>query len=72
MDQTGAWTLKTLRSIASHPGVVSTALAQQMKMERPAFKINARKLKEVGITESLEVGYQLSPWGKALLRELGD
>jgi hypothetical protein len=71
MDQTstmGAWTRKTLWLIATHPGVVSTALAQRMKMERPVFKINVRKLKELGLTESLDVGYRLSPLGEAFLR----
>jgi hypothetical protein len=38
-----------------------------MKMERPAFKINVRKLKELGLTESLEVGYRLSALGEAFL-----
>jgi Mn-dependent DtxR family transcriptional regulator len=47
---------------------VSTTLARRMKMERPAFKINVRKLKELGLTESLEVGYRLSALGEALLR----
>jgi len=30
-----------------------------------------RKLKELGLTESLEVGYRLSPRGRALLERLG-
>jgi hypothetical protein len=38
-----------------------------MGMERRAFKGNVRKLKELGLTESLEVGYRLSPRGRALL-----
>ena len=29
------------------------------------FKRNVRKLKELGLTESLEVGYRLSPRGEA-------
>lgn len=66
-SSTGAWTHKTLGLIDSHPGVVSTVLARRMKMERPDFKINVRKLKELGLTESLDVGYQLSPLGKAFL-----
>ena len=61
----GPWTTKTLRLIASYPGVVSTALARQLDYDRPAFKINVRKLKELGLTESLEVGYRLSPLGRA-------
>ena len=69
-SSTGPWTLKTLQLIASHPGVVSTILARRMKMERPAFKINVRKLKEMGLTESLEVGYRLSPLGEAFVKAL--
>jgi hypothetical protein len=66
-SNTGPWTRKTLRLIASNPGVVSTVLAQRMNMDRPAFKINVRKLKELGLTESLEVGYRLSPLGETFL-----
>ena len=36
-------------------------------MDRPAFKLNVRKLKALGLTESLEVGYRLSPRGAAFL-----
>jgi predicted transcriptional regulator len=67
-SSTGAWTTKTLELIAAHPGVVSAQLAKRMKMERPAFKVNVRKLKELGLTESLEIGYRLSPLGQALMR----
>jgi hypothetical protein len=70
MDQsgtTGAWTRKTLELIGSYPGVVSTTLARRMKIERPEFKIKVRKLKELGLTESLEVGYRLSRLGEAFL-----
>jgi len=66
-SNTGAWTRETLRLIASDPGVVSTTLAHRMKMDRPSFKINVRKLKEMGLTESLEVGYRLSPLGEAFV-----
>jgi hypothetical protein len=68
---TGPWTRRTLELIAAHPGVVSTALARRMKMERPAFKINVRKLKELGLTESLEVGYRLSALGEAFIKATG-
>ena len=40
-------------------------------MERPAFKLNVRKLKALGLTESLEVGYRLSPRGAAYLQAVG-
>lgn len=63
----GPWTAKALRLIANYPGVVSTALARLMDRERMAFKTDVRKLKELGLTESLEVGYRLSPLGRAFV-----
>jgi hypothetical protein len=68
-SSTGPWTRRTLRLIATYPGVVSTALARRMNADRPAFKINVRKLKELGLTESLEIGYRLSPLGRSFLGE---
>jgi hypothetical protein len=63
----GAWTGTTLRLIADNPGVVSTELAEKMGRERPAFKTDVRKLKRLGLTISLDVGYRLSPRGEAFL-----
>jgi len=40
-------------------------------MARLPFKANVRKLKALGLTESLEVGYRLSPRGEALLSFVG-
>lgn len=65
----GPWTRATLRLIAEQPGTVSTRLAEQAGRERFAFKADVRKLKALGLTESLEVGYRLSPLGAAFLRE---
>lgn len=64
------WTRTTLQLIEKYPGVVSTALARHAGQEHPDFKINVRKLKEMGLTESLQVGYQLSPRGASLLRAI--
>jgi hypothetical protein len=61
------WTDATLGVIADHPEVVSTELAALVGQERPAFKLNVRKLKGLGLTESLKVGYRLSPRGVAVL-----
>jgi hypothetical protein len=38
-----------------------------MGRERLAFKTDVRKLKALGLTESLPVGYRLSPRGEAWL-----
>jgi len=64
------WTRTTLQLIAKYPGVVSTALARRAGYERQAFKVKVRALKEMGLTESLDTGYRLSPRGEALLRSL--
>ena len=61
------WALPVLRLIAANPGVVSTELAPQVGMERLPFKQKVRRLKELGLTESLETGYRLSPRGEAFL-----
>ena len=66
----GPWTRQALELIDRNPAIVSTVLAAEMGLERPVFKINIRKLKESGLTESLEVGYRLSPRGKRLLAQL--
>lgn len=64
----GPWTRPTLGLIAEHPGVVSTKLAAELGApSRPVFKADVRKLKRLGLTESLEVGYRLSPRGRAYL-----
>ncbi|HEY4609792.1 MAG TPA: ASCH domain-containing protein [Ilumatobacteraceae bacterium] len=71
LDRNGPWTRTTLQLIDRYPGIVSTTLAQHAEQERAAFKLNVRKLKELGLTESLDVGYRLSPRGEAVLRALG-
>ena len=73
MDRTGGtpWTRQVLRLIERYPGVVSTALARRTGLDRAVFKVQVRKLKELGLTESLDVGYRLSPLGEAVVRSLG-
>jgi len=67
----GAWTNATLKLIARHPGTPARVLAQQLDRETPPFKADVRKLKKLGLTLSLEVGYELSPRGHALLGSRG-
>jgi hypothetical protein len=68
----GPWTIATLRLIGDRPGVRAGDLAAAADRERHPFKTDVRKLKELGLTESLEVGYRLSPRGRALLERLGE
>jgi hypothetical protein len=63
----GPWTMAVLRLIRDRPGVRAGDLAAAVGRERASFKVDVRKLKELGLTESLEVGYRLSPRGRALL-----
>jgi hypothetical protein len=64
------WTVRTLQIIRQHPGVRAGTLCGLSGQEKEPFKINVRKLKNLGLTESLEVGYRLSPRGEALLDRL--
>ena len=66
----GPWTAPVLHLLAQNPGVRAGDLAPMVAQEIAAFKLNVRKLKTLGLTESLEVGYRLSPRGAALLDEL--
>jgi hypothetical protein len=66
----GAWTRPVLRHIAVHEGQPAAAIASTFGVEKAVLKQNIRKLKELGLTESLETGYRLSPRGEALLGAL--
>lgn len=68
MDRVAPWTVAVLALIAEHPGVRAPDLAARLGRETAPFKRDVRKLKELGLTESLEVGYRLSPRGRAYLR----
>ncbi len=64
----GPWTAATLRAIADAPATRAADLAERLgRPELQPFKTDVRKLKALGLTESLEVGYRLSPRGRAFL-----
>lgn len=62
-----AWTLDTLALIEAHPATLAATLADKARKAKLAFKEDVRKLKGLGLTESLDVGYRLSPRGAAWL-----
>ena len=66
----GPWTGAVLTLIADRPGIVSTVLAEAIGWERQDFKLHVRRLKELGLTLSLDVGYRLSPRGESYLNYL--
>jgi hypothetical protein len=64
------WTTRYLQLIAGQPAVVSRVLAPRLDADLLPFKRRVRQLKELGLTESLEVGYRLSTRGRAVLEWL--
>jgi hypothetical protein len=63
----GPWTRETLALIRDQPAIRAADLAGLLGRDRASFKIDVRKLKNLGLTESLDVGYRLSPRGRAYL-----
>jgi hypothetical protein len=66
----GPWTGTVLALIANRPAVVSTVLAESIGWERQDFKLHVRRLKALGLTLSLDIGYRLSPRGESYLRSV--
>lgn len=67
MDGGTPWVRATLGLIGQKPGWPAQELADLLGLEKLKFKNNVRRLKALGLTESLEVGYRLSPRGQAWL-----
>jgi hypothetical protein len=67
----GPWTTSVLELIARKPEVRAEELAAELGRQKPPFKRDVRKLKELGLTISLSPGYRLSPRGEAVLKALG-
>ena len=68
----GAWTEAYLRLIDEHPARRAPDLAEMVGREMQPFKLDIRKLKNLGLTKSLKIGYELSPRGRAWLDSLSD
>jgi hypothetical protein len=64
----GPWTMATLDIIRRRPHTRAPDLAAEMGRERDPFKIDVRKLKNLGLTRSFDVGYEVSPRGTAYLQ----
>ena len=67
----GPWTAAVLDLITHHPGRRAPDLAEMLGRETQPFKIDVRKLKNLGLTLSLVVGYRVSPRGETYLRQSG-
>ncbi len=67
---TGPWTRRVLAEIEARPGVAARVLAERLGGEKDWLKPQVRKLKNLGLTVSLPVGYELSPRGRIALQWL--
>jgi hypothetical protein len=67
LDGKKPWTEETLAIIRKHPRMAASKLAAKLGRETLPFKVDVRKLKKLGLTQSFEVGYEISPRGLAYL-----
>ncbi len=70
-SKVGNWTQETLEAIAANPRLRAADLAIILGREKGWLKPNIRKLKNLGLTISHEVGYEISPLGRAYLGRMG-
>jgi hypothetical protein len=61
------WTRQYLELIAANEAVRAPDLAERLGLETAPFKRRVRQLKGLGLTISLDVGYRISPRGRAYL-----
>jgi len=66
----GPWTAATLELIRKNPRVAASKLAAKLKREKLEFKADVVKLKKLGLTQSFEVGYEVSPRGLEWLKRM--
>jgi hypothetical protein len=67
LDAKRAWTAETLAIIDQRPRIAASQLAARLGRETAPFKADVVKLKKLGLTQSFEVGYEISPRGRAYL-----
>jgi hypothetical protein len=63
----GPWTDRVLATIAARPGCRAADLAAELRLDTATLKTRVRRLKALGLTESLEVGYRLALRGRRYL-----
>ncbi len=69
-SQRGPWTQQYLQMISDRPNTHAKILAESIGLDIPRFKPWVRKLKALGLTESLRPGYRLSPRGEKVLESI--
>ncbi|GAA4513184.1 MULTISPECIES: hypothetical protein [Nonomuraea] len=68
-SKTGPWTAATLEIISRRPAERAADLAEELGRDAAQFKLDVRKLKNLGLTVSLGTGYRISPRGAAYLAD---
>lgn len=68
----GLWTSKILFAVKDNPNLRAAGIAKLTGFEKEWLKVNIRKLKNLGLTISHTVGYELSPFGKIFIQRLKD
>jgi hypothetical protein len=66
----GGWTIKVLKTIHKYPHFHAVGIASLTGFEKEWLKLNIRKLKNLGLTISHTVGYELSPLGREFLEKM--
>lgn len=66
----GPWTEKILLTLKDNPNLHAIGIAKLTGFEKEWLKLNIRKLKNLGLTISHTIGYEISPKGKEFLNML--
>jgi hypothetical protein len=66
----GHWTRNILLTIKDNPNLHAIGIAKLTGFEKEWLKLNIRKLKNLGLTISHHVGYEISPLGKRFVEKL--
>jgi hypothetical protein len=66
----GPWTRQVLELVRARPATLAATLAESIGRDRASFKLDVRKLKNLGLTESLQTGYRISPRGETVLHHI--
>jgi hypothetical protein len=69
-SQIKGWPLRILQAVNKEPGLLAVQYASKLGYEKMWFKLHIRKLKNLGLTISLERGYEISPRGKVFLKSV--
>lgn len=72
LDKIGVWAAEYLQMIHDQPNIHAQILADSVGLEKARFKGQVRRLKTLGLTESLRPGYKLSKRGEAVLKMVKD